>query len=298
MASRVKAFFEKGYIKNIPSFVKETHYETIMGSVAYGVSNDMSDVDVYGFTIPSKDIVFPHLAGHIQGFGKKPQSFDQWQQHHIKVEEKGHEREYDFQIFNIVKFFQLVMENNPNMIDSLYTPNSCVLHQSKIGQMVRSNRNIFLHKGSWQKFKGYSYSQLNKAKSKNPIGKRKEVIEKFGYDVKFAYHVVRLIDEVEQIFTHGTIDLQRAQEHLKAIRRGDVSLEEIEKWFSDKELALEKLYHESTAVPYSPDEDKIKQLLLDSLEEYYGNLESSVVKVDKAEQVIKDIVERIKQAGY
>src|SRR3954464_6079232 len=36
-------------------------YETIMGSVAYGVSSDTSDVDVYGWAIPPKEDIFPHL---------------------------------------------------------------------------------------------------------------------------------------------------------------------------------------------------------------------------------------------
>ena len=43
------------------------HYLTIMGSVAYGVSADTSDVDVYGFCIPPKEVIFPHLAGEILG---------------------------------------------------------------------------------------------------------------------------------------------------------------------------------------------------------------------------------------
>lgn len=38
-------------------------YETIMGSVAYGVNTDTSDFDTVGFCIPNKDIVFPHLRG-------------------------------------------------------------------------------------------------------------------------------------------------------------------------------------------------------------------------------------------
>jgi hypothetical protein len=29
---------------------------------------------------------------------------------------------WDFQIFGIVKFFQLAMENNPNVVDALFTP--------------------------------------------------------------------------------------------------------------------------------------------------------------------------------
>lgn len=52
------------------------HYETIMGSVAYGVSSDTSDMDVYGFAIPPKDDVFPHLRGEILCFGKQHKRFE------------------------------------------------------------------------------------------------------------------------------------------------------------------------------------------------------------------------------
>lgn len=54
------------------------------------------------------------------------------------------------------------MENNPNMCDSLFVPQRCVLFASKIGQMVRDNRKLFLHKGSYHKFRGYAYASLNK----------------------------------------------------------------------------------------------------------------------------------------
>jgi hypothetical protein len=53
-------------------------------------------------------------------------------------------------VFSIVKFFQLAMENNPNIINSLFTPVSCVLHCTKIGNLIRDRRRDFLHKGAWQ----------------------------------------------------------------------------------------------------------------------------------------------------
>lgn len=142
-----------------------TIYEVIMGSVAYGVSSDTSDVDVYGIAIPPKDLIFPHLAGEIPGFGRQIQRFDQWQEHHIRDADAG--REYDFSIYSIVKFFNLAMDNNPNIIDALFVPNNCVLYSNTIGNMIRENRRLFLHKGSWHKFKGYSYAQLHKIGSKD-----------------------------------------------------------------------------------------------------------------------------------
>lgn len=136
-----------------------------MGSVAYGVSNTgVSDLDIYGFCIPEKSVIFPHLAGYIPGFGQQPEKFEQWSVHHIKDPEKG--QEYDCCVYNIVKYFSLVMENNPNMVDSLFTPHNAILHCSPIAQMVRDERHIFLHKGAWHKFKGYAYSQMSKLKSK------------------------------------------------------------------------------------------------------------------------------------
>lgn len=270
--------------------IDNVSYETIMGSVAYGVSTDNSDMDIYGFCIPPKDDVFPHLRGEIMGFGRQVQRFEQYQENGIvdKSGCSGKGQTYDVTIYSIVKYFQLCMENNPNMIDSLYTPVYCIRHITKVGQMVRDNRDLFLHKGSWHKFRGYAYAQIHKMDSKNPRGNRVELVEKYGYDIKFAYHVVRLINEVEQILTSGTIDLQRDNEILKSIRRGEWKQEEIKDWFSNKEKSLEHLYVDSK-LQHSPDESKIKQLLLDCLEEHYGDLSSVVIIKDKYVQAIADV---------
>jgi hypothetical protein len=118
-----------------------------------------------------------------------------------------------------VKFFQLALENNPNVIDSLFTPRRCVLSSTAVGEYIREHRTAFLHKGAWHKFKGYAYSQLDTIRTKTPSGKRAELVEAHGYDVKFAYHVVRLLLEVEQILVAGDIALERDREQLKAITK-------------------------------------------------------------------------------
>lgn len=151
-----------------PFLLDNVMYATYMGSVAYGVSDLGSDVDIYGFCIPPKELIFPHLGGEIPGFGAQIQRFEQWQQHHIK--DVSTEKEYDFSIFSIVKYCQLCMENNPNMIDSLFTPRTCIIHSTAISEHLRENRKFFLHKGAYHKFKGYAYSQMHKMDIKNPEG--------------------------------------------------------------------------------------------------------------------------------
>lgn len=265
-------------------------YETIMGSVAYGVSSDTSDVDIYGWAIPPRDDLFPHLRGEIPGFGTPLRRFEVFQEHHVDDRDAraGHGRRYDLTIFGIVRFFHLAMECNPNVIDSLFTPANCVVHCTRVGTLVREQRRLFLHKGAWPKFKGYAYSQLHKLGSKTPQGKRAELVERHGYDTKFGYHVVRLITEVEQILLEGDIDLQRHNDQLKAIRRGEWTEERLRQWFSDKESHLERLYLEST-LPATPDQGRIKALLMQCLEEHYGRLDDCVVNPDRAVLTLRTI---------
>jgi uncharacterized protein len=288
--STLQRLADRGLIRPPRWLPGNVQYETIMGSVAYGVSSDTSDVDVYGFAVPPREDIFPHLRGEILGFGRQAKRFEQFQEHHIRDGDAlaGRGRTYDLAIFGIVKFFQLAMENNPNIIDSLFTPANCVLHSTRVGNLVREGRRLFLHKGAWPKFKGYAYSQLHKLATKEPQGKRAELVAAHGYDTKFAYHVVRLLGEVEQILLEGDIDLQRNHEPLKAIRRGEWTEERLRKWAADKESELERLYTESQ-LRATPDEDRIKALLLHCLEEHYGSLQGCLVEPDRAVAALRNI---------
>lgn len=245
---------------------------TVMGSTAYGVSTDDSDLDIYGFCIPPREIVFPHLAGVIPGFGDQGQRFEQWQEHHIKNPD-GKDQTYDFAIFGIVKYFQLCMDNNPNMLNSLFVPDSCIMEISEVGHHTRARRREFLHRGAWPKFKGYAYGQMgkirNKVASANPA--RAKDIERFGYDLKYAMHTVRLLNEIEQILMEGDLDLLRNREQLKSIRRGEWTFKQLEEYFVSKEAALE-LQFAKAVLPPKPDQAALRELLLECLEIHYGSV--------------------------
>lgn len=339
--------FKEGLIKP-PRFVHANiAYETIMGSEAYGCADtsNKSDTDIYGFCIPDKGLVFPHLVGHIDGFGAQREKFNVWQQHHI-VDKNNGGLEYDLSIYGIVQYFALCMDCNPNMVDSLFTPERCVQHRSNISRLVRDNRKLFLNKKAWHTFRGYAHQQHNKMMYKgrqelrefqeryglvrgamvedlepvierllkaddiepdeihqlrekyrkllsearklpdNP--KRAASVEAHGYDVKFFYHIVRLMDEVEQILTEFDIDLERSREVLKAIRRGEWSYARAQSYLGEREKQLEGLY-DSSKIPHSPDENAIKQLLMNCLEEHFGSLSGVIVQPGAAESALQEI---------
>lgn len=269
--------------------IDNTHYLVIHGSYMYGINTETSDKDVYGWCIPQKELIFPHLGGEIMGFGIQKERWNQWQSQAKIVYNR---EEYDISVYNIVRFFHLCMENNPNVLETLFAPIDCVLHNTKLGNIVRERRKDFLHKGIYPKLKGYSYSQLSKMKSKDRIGKRKETVEQWGFDLKFASHVVRLLDEAEQVLTVGDLDLRKNREQLKSIRRGEWTVDEVINWADAKEKQLEELYVKCDFLPWGPDEKKIKQLLLDILEEHYGSLDNCV---SRDESVYKEGLEKIQK---
>lgn len=288
MSNILKRLQEKKLIQPPEWLPDNTQYLVIMGSEAYGCNSEQSsDRDIYGWCIPKKEDIFPHLRGEIPGFGKQKNRFDVWQQHHVDDAESR--RQYDFAVYNVVRFFQLCMENNPNMVDSLFVPARCVLHCTQVADIMRQNRRLFLHKGCWHKFKGYAYSQMHKMDNKRrESSKRAETVEKFGYDVKFGYHVVRLVLEVEQILVENDLDLERNREVLKAIRRGEWTEQRIRDFLSDKERSLEDVYHKST-LPYSADEEKIKEVLLQILEAHYGSLSNALVIPGAEKRALSEI---------
>jgi len=116
------------------------------------------------------------------------------------------------------------------------------------------------------------------------------MIKKYGFDVKFGYHVVRLLNEIEQILIEGNLDLERNREQLKSIRRGEWGIDDIIEYFEKKEKELESVYSASK-LQHSPDENKIKSLLLECLEIHYGSLSDAI----KIETPVNEIIDELQE---
>ncbi len=288
MSSALQYCVRHNLIKPPTFCVSGLIYETLMGSESYGCSKGGSDTDIYAICIPSRNIIFPHTAGYLDIFDNDRPKFEQYQQHDVNCESSG--KKFDFSVFNITQFFAHLMRGVPNCIDALFTKDECVKHITQAGIIVRDNRKMFLSKECWKTFRGYSASQMKHLEHKNPTGKRKEVVDKYGYDLKFAYQALRLLSEAEQIITTGDLDLMQGAEEFKAIRRGDWTLQQFNERFNARMVALEEVFHKCT-LPEKPDKNKVREVLLGAIECHYGRslTEADVVKTDLELGVLRDI---------
>lgn len=95
------------------------------------------------------------------------------------------------------------------------------------------------------------------------FGNRKDLIEEFGFDLKFASHCVRLLLEGKELLDTGEIRFPLSYRDLiLGIKTGKHSLKEVEEMIEYYENAV-KLSFEKTQLPSKPQYDKINKLLVD-----------------------------------
>lgn len=257
---------------------------SIGGSYAYGVNNDKSDMDIWGICFPPRHYIFPHEVGFINGFGTSPPNFEVYQEHHVYKDNI----EYDLNVYSIVKFFELTRVGNPNLIDFLFVPENCVIHITKAGQHIRDNRKLFLSKSIYHRYRGFAYNHIKNMKNVKTVGRRAGLVEKYGFDVKDAGHVVRCILGMNDILNECDYDIQRHKETIKAIRRGEWTYEKVCDFFSTMETVIENSKNNSK-LPEVADEQALKKVLLECLEIHYGRLDNVINDDSRAKQMLREI---------
>lgn len=259
-------------------------YLVIAGSESYGTATDFSDKDIRGVTFPARHILFPWETGVIPGFGTQPVKFENWQEHHVDYKDKS----YDMEVFSIVKYFELLRVGNPNIMDTLFVPESCVLHITQAGIHMRKNRKKFLSKSSISRFMGFAWNHMRNMKNAKKEGKRKELVDKFGFDVKDAGHVYRITAGLEDMLIHGDYDIQKHREAVKAIRAGQWSYDQLNEWFTKKLTAIDEAKVKSP-LPEEADELELRKILIECLEIHYGRLDKVIVDDNRAKNMLRKI---------
>ncbi|HEY5267916.1 MAG TPA: nucleotidyltransferase domain-containing protein [Candidatus Saccharimonadales bacterium] len=91
--------------------------------------------------------------------------------------------------------------------------------------------------------------------------------EKYGYDTKHAYHLVRLIRMCRETLTTGIVTVKRPdREELLSIRNGAWSYDKLIEFADSEEIALTELYKTSTALPKACGKEKLDKLCIQLVE--------------------------------
>lgn len=125
-------------------------------------------------------------------------------------------------------------------------------------QLMQKEREYSSKKEEWD-----HYQEWKKKRNRS----RYELEEKYGYDTKHAYHLVRLIRMCREVLTTGKVIVKRPdREELLYIRNGGWEYDKLIEFAEREDVALQEIYNNSDVLPKTPDHKYIDNLCIELVE--------------------------------
>ncbi len=167
-----------------------TIYVTLHGSQAYGLNNELSDVDVKGIVIPPKEVendLF-HRFEQAENSSELEASLS-----HLKNPKNP---KFESTLFSLKKFMLLASNINPNIVELLWTkPSDHFVFRYPMEELME-NRNLFLSSKAKFTFSGYAFAQAAKIERHRKWIVKGELTEPKREDFGLPAERPRQMDEV------------------------------------------------------------------------------------------------------
>lgn len=162
--------------------------------------------------------------------------------------------------YSLRKWAGLAAKGNPSCLHFLFAPKQ---FETAWWIMVDIKRKLFVSKDSMSPFLGFAKAQMQRLfgeRGQKNVN-RVELEEQFGFDTKYAMHVIRLYGEAKELMETGVITLPRPNKDLLIdIRLGKYKLSEIREMAETLE-AEALAAREKSPLPESIDREAISNLI-------------------------------------
>lgn len=206
-------------------------YRCVVGSRAYGLDTEESDVDRRGVYVAPAELQWS-LFGAPEQFEDNAAQACYWE---------------------LQKFLIMALKANPNILECLYSP--LVEKATPLGQELLSIREAFLSRMIFQTFNGYAMSQFKKIEQ--DIRNHGEV------RWKHAMHLLRLLLTGAATLREGRVPVrvEAHREKLLAVKRGEVPWSDVDAWRMELHRDFEQALA-ATKLPERPDYDAANRFLV------------------------------------
>lgn len=183
----------------------------------------------------------------------------------------------DLTIYTLRKFCSLALKGNPSILLLFNVPDEKCIVLDPDGRELRDLAWAFASRKAGAAFLGYMQQQRQRLMGERGQMnvKRPELVEKYGYDTKYAGHIIRLgFQGIEYMNTGGfTIPMhEEERDYILAVRTGQVSEQEVLTRAGQLEADLKDAIDCST-LPKEPAYDVVNQFLVDTYHSYWFDQE-------------------------
>lgn len=194
--------------------------------------------------------------------------FEQWVYRDQPQGVRSQPGDLDLTIYSARKYVSLVLKGNPTILTLLFVPKEHTILETLDGASLRIQGQKWLSRKAGQAFLGYLTAQKERLVGERgqKAVNRPELVEKYGYDTKYAGHVIRLGYQGIELMTTGKLELPMkdpARQLIRDVREGKHTLDYVltHAGILEKEL---KLAIDQSVLPEEPNRDAANKWLYDS----------------------------------
>lgn len=233
-------------------------YRTVAGSTLLGLNVEGSDTDYMGVCIEPPE----YTLGLRQ--------FEQYVGRSQPVGVRSTDEDTDEVIYSLRKFCRLALGGNPTILLLLYSPLS---KEFSWFQPFQNGAYLFASRKAGKAFLGYMESQRQRMLGERGQMRvhRPELVEQFGYDVKYASHIMRLGLQGVEFLSKGIITIpfeEEDRQRILAIRTGQVDFNDALTQMGELEAEIKSLL-DTSPLDIEPDYDRVNEMLVETYCHFY-----------------------------
>jgi predicted nucleotidyltransferase len=227
-----------------------------VGSTAHGVSVGNDDRDEMGILIEPIE--------EAMGIGAP---FEQFIHRDATVRTGKHDApsepgDLDLTLYSLRKWVRLALKGNPTILSMLFAP---VLSTGCRGDQLRELAPLIISRQVGSQYLGYMQSQRYKMLGEkcNRV-KRPDLVEKFGFDTKFAYHMLRLGFQGTELLSTGKFTMPITgwtRDFLLKVREGKIAKDVVLHMAERLEDGVKRLM-ESGPLREKPDQAAVERWMI------------------------------------
>lgn len=234
-----------------------------VGSGLYGLAIEgTDDRDEMGICIEPKRYVI---------------GLDSFEQYEFRTQPQGVRsgpNDLDLNIYSLRKWMRLALAGNPTVLMLLFAPDDELVEASWSGLELRKHTAWFISKDTGRRFQGYMRAQREKMLGqRGGSTNRPELIERYGYDTKFASHMLRLGLQGCELLSVGTITLPMAEpdrQYVRDVKLGKYTRDECVATAFELEMRLQALI-ETGPVPEKSNYAAATALMIEMYQEHWDS---------------------------
>lgn len=225
-----------------------------VGSTLYGVqsADGVDDLDLVSIVVERPEYVT---------------GLKRWESHVWRTAADGERSsagDIDHTYHSLRKFVRLACKGNPSILIALFAPEKKLHLSTPLGLSLQSLAPSIVSRKAIPRYRGYMRSQALRLLGEKGVGRgartgaRPELVEKYGYDTKFAMHMVRLGLQARELSDTGRLRLPMRgidRSVCKRVRHGDWTVDEALNFafHLDAELAEIESGERESALPEKTD---------------------------------------------